>query len=289
MNPALEPRSHRDRREVQRKISLLHAPHIEPLTAYVEELRRERGGGESVPWFDPTEAGVSARVLLLLEAPGPRAVGAGGPRPAAAGSGFISPDNDDSSAETMWRLLGKAGIVRARDVVTWNIVPWYVGDGTRIRPVNTADLDESAPAIRKLIALLPDLRVVVLLGRKAARGWSRLAINDLPVLEAPHPGPRVVNTRPVARERDPRRPHPGSRSCPRLDRRPCTHAATRAHRGVGNAWGVRCSPDRGSRCAGCECDTALDIAREVAEGIASEDLDDLLILDESDARAHVVE
>ncbi len=91
MNPAREPRSHRDRREVQRKISLLRAPHVSPLTEYVERLRFARGGGEAVPWFDPTEAGITARILLLLEAPGPRAIGAGGPRPAAAGSGFISP------------------------------------------------------------------------------------------------------------------------------------------------------------------------------------------------------
>jgi hypothetical protein len=199
MNPEREPRSHRDRREVQRKLGLLREPHIEPLTAYVESLRLERGGGEAVPWFDPTEAGVRARILLLLEAPGPRAVGATDPRPAAAGSGFISPDNNDASAETMWRLLGEAGVVRSRDVATWNIVPWYVGDGLRIRPVSTADLDESAPAIRRLIDLLPDLRVVVLLGKKAARGWKRLGIDSLVVLEGPHPSPLVVNPRPAAR------------------------------------------------------------------------------------------
>jgi hypothetical protein len=199
MNPSREPRAHRDRREIQRKISLLHEPHVAALTGYVERLRAERGGGEAVPWFDPTEAGVGARMLVLLEAPGPRAVGPGGPRPSAAGSGFISADNNDPTAETTWRLLQEAGVVRSRELASWNIVPWYVGDGRRIRPVNAADLREAAPATRALLELLPELRVVVLLGRKAAEGWSRLGIGGYTVLEGPHPGPRVVNTRPGAR------------------------------------------------------------------------------------------
>src|SRR5690606_27476086 len=162
--------------------------------------RLARGGGESVPWFDPAEAGVRARILVLLEAPGARATGPGGPRPASSGSGMISPDNNDQSAANMWQLLHDAGVDRARDVVTWNVVGWYVGDGTRIRPVNTRDLDEARSSLTELLALLPALRAVVLLGRKAARGWKRAFPSAaLPAFKAPHPSPLSLNGRPERR------------------------------------------------------------------------------------------
>jgi hypothetical protein len=184
---------------VERKLGLLDEPHVAPLTQFVRQLRSQRGGGESVPWFDPDEGGVGARILLLLEAPGPRATGPGGPRPAARGSGFISCDNDDQSAANLWALLDQAGVDR-REIATWNVVPWYVGDETVIRPVSGADLEEARPALRELVSLLPQVRVVVLLGRKAAAGWRRAGV-DLPTIEAPHPSPLVVNVRPAARAR----------------------------------------------------------------------------------------
>jgi hypothetical protein len=28
----------------------------------------------------------------------------------------------------MWGIFREAGIDRSRDVVNWNIVPWYIGD-----------------------------------------------------------------------------------------------------------------------------------------------------------------
>jgi hypothetical protein len=196
----LGPRSHRESNEVARKLARLREPHVAPLTAFVERLRVERGGGEAVPWFDPAEAGTRARILILLEAPGPRATGPGGPRPASAGSGIISPDNDDQSAANMWHLLREAGIERARDVVTWNVVGWYVGDGTRIRAVTVRDMDEARESLRALIRLLPNLRVVVLLGRKASRAWARAApASGVEVVEAPHPSPRALNGRPDRR------------------------------------------------------------------------------------------
>src|SRR5437868_1810926 len=98
-DPNRASRTNRDPAEVARKRSLLHEPHVAPLTAFVERLRARHGGGDSVPWFDPTEAGVNARILALLEAPGPKATGTEGPRPKSKGSGFISCDNDDPTAD----------------------------------------------------------------------------------------------------------------------------------------------------------------------------------------------
>jgi hypothetical protein len=124
----------------------------------VKRLRVQRGGGESVPWFDPDDAGVDARVLLLLEAPGAPSVGSGSPRPAAKRSGIISSHNNDSTAATAHTLRMEAGLAteNGSDMCPhWNVVPWYVGDGTKIRPVGDPDLIEAQPALREVLSLLP--------------------------------------------------------------------------------------------------------------------------------------
>lgn len=201
MDGAMSPRVHRFPAAVEAKLARLREPHVVPLTEFVERLRVAHGGGEAVPWFDPAEAGVRARILLLLEAPGARATGPGGPRPASAGSGIISPDNDDQSAFNMWNLLREAGIERSLDVVTWNVVGWYVGDGTRIRPVCVRDMDEARGSLCELVGLLPKLQVIVLLGRKASVAWRRAGIkSSVPILEAPHPSPLSLNGRPHRRQ-----------------------------------------------------------------------------------------
>jgi uracil-DNA glycosylase len=182
------PRTNRDLAELARKRRLLAASHVAPLTAHVERIRSDRGA-DRVPDFDPTEAGIEAAILLLLEAPGGKATRERG------GSGFISPDNNDGTAENMWRLLREAGVDRRREVVTWNVVPWYVGSDSKIRPAESADLLDGRPYIEELIALLTALRVVVLIGKHAERGWSRLGLT-LPTVAAPHPSPQNLNSRP---------------------------------------------------------------------------------------------
>ena len=77
------PRTNREPGELERKRQLLTSPHVAPLTEHVQRMRAERGS-DRVPDFDPTEAGTSAPILLLLEAPGPKATKERG------GSGFAS-------------------------------------------------------------------------------------------------------------------------------------------------------------------------------------------------------
>jgi uracil-DNA glycosylase len=66
--------------------------------------------------------------------------------------------------------------------------------------VRAADIDEARPALREFLELLPNLRVVVLLGRKAQDGW-RVADPpvDVPVLKAPHTSGRWLNAHPEGR------------------------------------------------------------------------------------------
>lgn len=159
-----------------------------PLVAYVERLRAAYPDRD-VPHFDPTQASVDARVLLLLEAPGRRGA------TVRRGSGFISPDNNDATAHNTWTLMKEAGLDR-RYCLNWNVVPWYVGTDTKLSNPRSPELREAGPATRELLGLLLDLRVIVLLGDKAHAAWTALRIQQPPAFAAPHPSRQNLNSRP---------------------------------------------------------------------------------------------
>lgn len=80
------------------------------------------------------------------------------------GSGFISRNNDDTQAEATFRFMEQAGINR-RDTVLWNVIP---GWNKTIR-IAKGELEKGRLALSALFTLLPHLRVVVLVGRKAEK------------------------------------------------------------------------------------------------------------------------
>ncbi|MQC27991.1 MAG: uracil-DNA glycosylase [Chloroflexi bacterium] len=183
------------------RLSEINKAHVAPLSNLVRELLVEHPG--DVPWFDPASGGITARVLLLLEAPGRRAA----PSPAGASvktSGFVSLDNDDQTAANLHHLVAEAGLDREL-VLMWNIVPWYLSDAThgKIRAASRSDIDAGAPWLRRLVELLHDLRVAVLLGDKALRGWSRVSSQlSMPIhlLGCPHPSPQLLAPHPERRD-----------------------------------------------------------------------------------------
>lgn len=144
------------------------------------------GAEYGIPYFDPLDGGTKADCLFLLEAPGPKAVA----------SQFVSRDNPDETAKNIFLLSREAGIDRHRTVL-WNVVPWYIGTGKKIRPANSGDLGAAAPALMELAALLPALHTIVLLGNKAATAKSCIAqfLPAVQVFSAPHPSPMFVNRR----------------------------------------------------------------------------------------------
>jgi len=158
---------------------MLSLPHIAPLAAYAARLRSRPG--LEVPDFDPLDGGIDARVLFLLEKPGPMTSPF---RPVREGSGFISRDNDGATAETTRRFMLEAGLPR-RDTVIWNVIPWWNGTIAVTAPERAAGLQE----LQSLLALLPRLHTAVLVGRTAAR--ARPILNRLRVLESAHPSPQV--------------------------------------------------------------------------------------------------
>ena len=142
--------------EQRQRLGMLNLPHVKPLSEYLASLRTLLGEQYRVPNFDPCDGGTQARILFLLEAPGPKAVE----------SKFVSSNNPDPTARNLWHLIHDAGIPRSEALI-WNIVPWYVGTGQRIRPVNAADISQALPHLKTLLGLLPHLQLVVLVGRKA--------------------------------------------------------------------------------------------------------------------------
>ena len=150
-----------DTDEAKRRLALLSSPHMKPFKDYLAAVRAAAvqiaaGTEQHVPDFDPCDGGIQARVLFLLEAPGPK----------AKSSGFVSSNNPDPTAKNLWNLIHTAGIART-DTLIWNIVPWYVGTRKHILPVSRADIRQALPYLKDLLALLPRLELIVLVGRKA--------------------------------------------------------------------------------------------------------------------------
>ena len=182
-SPADEPYALDSAEERQRRVGLMALSHMQPLTDYLTRLRAALGPGYDTPSFDPCDGGVGAKALFLLEAPGPKAVS----------SAFVSRNNPDPTAKNLGELLADAHIPRSATLI-WNAVPYYVGDVGRIRTVNNKDLLFSQPYLEELIRLLPDLMVIVLMGKKAQK-MAQVIMNytDVSIICTSHPSARVFN------------------------------------------------------------------------------------------------
>ena len=152
----------------------LSEPHAAALVPFVESLRA-RHPDRICPWFDPADGGAEASVLYLLEKP------SRGSAVTAEGPVFISLDNPTSGARRMKSLMAEAGVDRCAMLV-WNAVPWWNGRTS----VTAAELRDGTEALTGLLSLLPDLRSVCLVGRKAETVWSRSPGAAVPVFVSAH-------------------------------------------------------------------------------------------------------
>jgi len=178
------PRSMRDPAVRERRRAMLGEPHIVPLTAYAAKLRQR--GSIEVPEFDPFDGGIHAQALFLFEKPGPKTAN-------ELGSGFISRNNDDPSAEATFNFMQRAQIPR-KLTVTWNVIPWWNGT----RAITRDELKGGIACLHELIALLPNLKAVVLVGNKAAKARPLLADQShLALFTSAHPSPLVRASQPA--------------------------------------------------------------------------------------------
>jgi hypothetical protein len=182
--PPEHPKTLRNPEERARRQSLLGEDHVAPLAAYAAQLAERTG--KAVPMVDPLDGGVNARLLILLETPGPRVLG----------TGFVSRDNPSGTSANMFRFLNNAGIARA-DTVIWNIVPWLIQTlGERNRNPSRLEVTEGLAHLPDFLDLLPRLELAVLAGRKAEATLGLLAAREIPCLTMPHPSPTYVCTSP---------------------------------------------------------------------------------------------
>ena len=165
----------------------LAAPHMQPLARFAALLRERTG--RAVPDADPADGGTAARLLLLLETPGP----------SMPLTGFVSSDNPTPTSANLRRFLGAARIVRA-DLLIWNTVPFFIhAPGAANRAPRAAEHAAGLALLPPLLNLLPRLAVAVLAGRFArlAAPALQVARPGMPVLAMPHPSPVYTCTDPA--------------------------------------------------------------------------------------------
>jgi hypothetical protein len=158
----------------------LNDPHVRPLMDVVRDLRAR---GWKVPNVDPNDGGVDARILVLLETPGPQAVV----------SDFVSRDNPDPSAKNIGKVLDAAQFARS-DVLLWNVVPYCVSTERQNRNATAAHIREAIPACQAFIERLQKLVAVVFCGRNAQRAQKSLRLPPSVIAFCTfHPGAQAYN------------------------------------------------------------------------------------------------
>jgi hypothetical protein len=173
----------------------LRIPRIAPITNLVESLRKSGRG--DIPYVAPIYGGIHARLLTVLASPATTACATRG------GTGFVCIANPNRTAANLKDLLTDAGI-QPRDMVPWNACPWFT------EQVSAAELELGIEPWLQLMALLPALRVIMLLGGTAQDGWERLLKRQpelasrpgLLVIRSYSPGPGALrHPDPAERER----------------------------------------------------------------------------------------
>lgn len=177
-----QPRSLRDPDVRNRRIKMLSLPHMMPLTVFASQLRKQVQN--EVPNFDPLDGGTEARLLFLFKKPGPMTSELG------AGSGFVSQNNDDATAEAIHKFMKQADIPRKMTVI-WNVVPWWNGT----TKVTTEELRKGMAYLEPLVGVLHSLSMVVLCGSDAASTKDFFESRGLPTIESYLPAAMVRATR----------------------------------------------------------------------------------------------
>lgn len=155
--------------------------------ALINSMRRDQRT-RSVPNIDPDDGGAFAKILVLLESPGPRAVN----------SNFVSCCNDDPSARNMKFVLRRVGL-RRKDVIIWNVVPWCVSSVTKNSRVSHQQVRDAARQTQEFLETIKGLRAVIFAGKFAqyASGYVRPRV---PVYKTFHTGAQSYNHQRLRRD-----------------------------------------------------------------------------------------
>jgi hypothetical protein len=161
------PTSLEDAAELAQRRSRVREAHVEPLNRWVETIRSRLPLGSEVPWFDPADGGIHARLLWLGGEPDTADLYGSG------GTGFVSLDGPSQRSTNLHATAMEAGADRST-LVVWNAVPCNLKALRKAGGDKHADIP-AAELLGELLALLPHLQVVVLAGRVAWETFSQLA------------------------------------------------------------------------------------------------------------------
>ncbi|MFB8003467.1 uracil-DNA glycosylase [Nocardia sp. NPDC056000] len=179
------------------RMSRIRQPHVAPINALADEIARARAlEPGTVPYVDPDQGGIHARALVLLDNPSTMAE-------AGTGSGLLSLDNNDATARNCREAYDRHG-VSWKNVVHWNVCPFPTSN-TKNGGSHVWELKAGVVWTRRLVDLLPDLTIVLPLGKNARTGWqlsniARPDLYDFTTREIPHCGNRGLNSKPGARK-----------------------------------------------------------------------------------------
>ncbi|MCT2100060.1 hypothetical protein M3E00_15955 [Dietzia cinnamea] len=156
--------------------------HVAPVNALADRVADAEGLKRGlVPYVDPQLAGVDATVLALLDNPSTKAE-------AGTGSGLLSLENDDLTARNCAKFYNAFGLTPDR-VVHWNVAPAPIA-GAKNGRSSASERVRGARWLRELLELLPNLRVILLMGDMARDGWMKSGLDAAGVVipqSVPHP------------------------------------------------------------------------------------------------------
>ncbi|MEU1209936.1 uracil-DNA glycosylase [Nocardia sp. NPDC005825] len=174
---------------VAEKRARIRDPHVAALNTLADRIADAEGLPHGhVPYVDPDQGGIGARVLVLLDNPSTKAE-------SGTGSGLLSLDNNDRTARNCREAYARHRIGWSQ-VVHWNVVPFPVA-GAKNGGSTLAERARAVPWTRAFVELCPNLEMVLLLGAAARDGWERAGIRrDLYVLpgKIPHCSARGLNS-----------------------------------------------------------------------------------------------
>ncbi|OZG26383.1 uracil-DNA glycosylase [Williamsia sp. 1138] len=171
------------------KMSRIRDAHVAPLNRLADNIADSQGLPRGhVPYVDPDQGGVKARLLVLLDNPSTKAE-------AGTGSGLLSLDNNDRTARNCREAYARHNVSWS-DVVHWNVVPFPVA-GAKNGGSTPAERSQAAQWTEQFVDLCPRVEFVLLLGVAARDGWDRATIDrDILVLpgKIPHCSDRGLNS-----------------------------------------------------------------------------------------------
>lgn len=158
-----------------------------PLYQLARRWRRGIPRAHWIPDFDPLDGGIKAKILFLMEKPGPGKN--------KKGVRLVSRDNNDPTARNISLLMQKARIDRT-ETILWNAIAAWNGT-TRI---SANEMNQAGRRITELLQTLKKLRAIVLVGKKAQEIFARLqpelCRKNIKVFKSYHPSQQVRNRYP---------------------------------------------------------------------------------------------